>query len=36
MNADTQSMLDQIEAIKAEGWAVTAGLTDEQLNWHSA
>ena len=36
MNADTQSMLDQIEAIKAEGRAVTAGLTDEQLNWHSA
>jgi len=36
MNADTQSMLDQIEAIKTEGRAVTAGLTDEQLNWHPA
>src|SRR5260370_41649741 len=35
MNADTQSMLGQIEAIKADGRAVTAGLTDDQLNWHS-
>src|SRR5258705_1330825 len=36
MNTDTRAMLDQIEAIKAEGRAVTAGLTDAQLNWHSA
>ena len=36
MHADQQSMLDQIEAIKAEGRAVTAGLTDDQLNWHPA
>jgi len=36
MNADLRSMLDQIEAIKAEGRAVTAGLTDDQLNWHPA
>ena len=35
MNADTQSMLGQIEAIKADGRAVTAGLSDDQLNWHS-
>ncbi len=34
MNADIQSMLDQIEVIKADGRAVTAGLTDDQLNWH--
>jgi len=33
---NTQTMLDQIEAIKAAGRAVTAGLTDEQLNWHFA
>jgi len=36
MHADIQSMLDQIEAIKTEGQAVTAGLTDDQLNWHPA
>jgi len=36
MNADIQSMLDQIEAIKADGRAVTAGLTDDRLNWHPA
>jgi len=35
MNADTQSMLGQIEAIKADGRVITAGLTDDQLNWHS-
>ncbi len=35
MNADTQSMLDQIETIKADGRAVTTGLSDDQLNWHS-
>jgi hypothetical protein len=33
MLAETQSMLDQLDAIKAEGRAVTAGLTDAQFNW---
>ena len=33
MNAEIQSMLDQIDAIKKEG-AVTAGLSDAQFNWH--
>ena len=28
-------MLDQISAIKAEGEAIVAGLSDEQLNWHA-
>ena len=27
-------MLDQIEASKAEGHAVVAGLSEDQLNWH--
>ena len=36
MHADLQAMLAQIEAIKAEGQAVTAGLSDDQLNWHPA
>lgn len=34
MNSAIQSMLDQIDAIKREGAAVTAGLSDSQLNWH--
>jgi hypothetical protein len=29
-------MLDQIAAIKAEGEAIVAGLTEDQLNWHPA
>jgi hypothetical protein len=29
-------MLDQIVGIKAEGQAVAAGLSDDQLNWHPA
>ncbi|HWC75565.1 MAG TPA: DinB family protein [Gemmatimonadales bacterium] len=33
MNAAQQSMLDQLEVIKAEGQAVAAGLTDTQFNW---
>ena len=33
MNADTQSMLEQLEAIKQEGAAVAAGLSDAQFNW---
>ena len=36
MHADLQAMLAQIEAIKAEGRAVTAGLSDDRLNWHPA
>src|SRR5712691_5565097 len=36
MHADLQAMLAQIEAIKAEGRAVAAGLTDDRLNWHPA
>jgi hypothetical protein len=36
MNADIQSMLGQIEAIKSEGQAIVDGLTAEQLNWHPA
>ncbi len=36
MHADLQGMLAQIEAIKAEGRAVTAGLSDDKLNWHPA
>jgi hypothetical protein len=35
MHPDLQSMLDQIAAIKAEGQAVTARLTEAQLNWHA-
>jgi len=34
MNAEIQSMLDQIDAIKKEGVAVTSGLSDAQFNWH--
>lgn len=33
MNADTRSMLDQLETIKKEGAALAAGLTDAQFNW---
>jgi hypothetical protein len=33
MAPETQSMLDQLQAIKAEAQAVTAGLTDAQFNW---
>ena len=33
MTSDLQSMLDQLEAIKLEGQAVTAGLSDAQFNW---
>ncbi len=36
MTPDLASMLDQIEAIKREGQAVSAGLRDDQLNWHPA
>ncbi|HEV8510479.1 MAG TPA: DinB family protein [Gemmatimonadales bacterium] len=34
MNPELQSMLDQLEAIKVEGKAVAAGLSDAQFNWH--
>lgn len=33
MNAELQSMLDQLEAIKQDGAAVAAGLTEAQFNW---
>jgi hypothetical protein len=33
VNAETQSMLEQVEAIKKEGAGVAAGLTEEQFNW---
>jgi len=33
MTPDLQAMLDQIEAIKLEGQAVTAGLSDAHFNW---
>ena len=33
MTPALQSMLEQLEAIKADGQAVTAGLSDAQLNW---
>jgi len=36
VHPDLQAMLAQIEAIKAEGRAVTAGLSDDRLNWHPA
>ena len=35
MTPELQAMLDQIEAIKLEGQAVTAGLDDAQLNWRT-
>jgi DinB family protein len=34
MHADLHALLDQISAIKTEGHAIVAGLTDQQLNWH--
>ncbi len=34
MTPELQTMLDQLEAIKAEGQTVIAGLTDAQFNWH--
>lgn len=36
MNADTQSMLQQLETIKREGAALAAGLSDAQFNWRPA
>jgi hypothetical protein len=36
MTPELASMLEQLEAIKREGQAVTAGLSDDQLNWHPA
>jgi len=36
MTPELASMLEQLEAIKREGQAVTAGLRDDQLNWHPA
>jgi DinB family protein len=33
LNAETQSMLDQLAAIKQEGASVAAGLTEAQFNW---
>jgi len=29
-------MLEQVATIKAEGQAIVAGLTEDQLNWHQA
>jgi len=34
MTLELQHMLEQLEAIKADGRAVAAGLTDAQFNWH--
>jgi len=34
MNAEIRSMLDQLDAIKKEGEAVAAGLSDVEFNWH--
>ena len=36
MDADTQSMLDQIEAIKKQGAALAADLSETQFNWRPA
>jgi hypothetical protein len=36
MTLQIDSMLEQIEAIKREGQAVAAQLSDDQLNWHPA
>lgn len=33
MNAETQSMLEQLDAIKKEGAGIAAGLSDAQFNW---
>ncbi len=35
MTLELQHMLEQLEAIKADGRAVAAGLTDAQFNWHA-
>src|SRR5713101_10127362 len=34
MTLELQHMLEQLEAIKADGRAVAAGLTEAQFNWH--
>jgi hypothetical protein len=34
MSLEVRHMLEQLEAIKAEGRAVAAGLTEAQFNWH--
>jgi hypothetical protein len=34
MTLELRHMLDQLEAIKADGRAVAAGLTEGQFNWH--
>src|SRR5690349_2963008 len=34
MTPEGQQMLEQLEAIKAEGRSVAADLTAEQFNWH--
>ena len=36
MLPELQAMLDQLEAIKAEGQVVTTGLSDAQFNWRPA
>lgn len=36
MHSDLAAMLDEVDAIKAEGEAIVAGLTEDQLNWHPA
>jgi DinB superfamily len=36
MHADTRALLEQLEAVKRDGAAVAAGLSDAQLNWHPA
>ena len=33
MHAELAAMIEQLEAVKAEGRAVTDGLSDAQLNW---
>ena len=33
MNAETQSLLDQIEATKQAGATIARGLSDAQFNW---
>jgi DinB superfamily len=36
MNAATQALLDQVDAIKRDGAALVAGLSEAQFNWHPA
>lgn len=36
MNAELQSLIDQLEAVKAEGQAVASGLSLAQFNWRPA